>query len=67
MMRAIIEYGQQLGLKRIELSVASINHRAKRMYAKVGFEEEGILRNYTYLKSENRYLDEVLMSYLYPI
>lgn len=67
MMQAIIKYGQQLGLKRIELSVASINYKARHMYAKAGFEEEGVLRNYTYLQSENKYLDEVLMSYLYPI
>lgn len=65
MMQAIVDYGETLGLKRIELSVAAINKRAAHLYEKVGFQQEGVLRNYTYLKSENRYLDEILMSYLY--
>ncbi len=67
MMQAIVEYGAELGLKRMELSVAAINDKATHIYEKAGFQKEGVLRNYTYLKSENRYLDEVLMSYLYPI
>jgi L-phenylalanine/L-methionine N-acetyltransferase len=65
MMQAIIALGSEKGLKRIELSTATINERAIRLYEKVGFQKEGVLRNYTYLKSENRYLDEVMMSYLY--
>jgi L-phenylalanine/L-methionine N-acetyltransferase len=67
MMQAIVDYGAELGLKRIELSVADINNKAAHVYEKAGFQKEGILRNYTYLKSENRYLDEILMAYLYPI
>ncbi len=67
MMQAIVDYGESLGLKRIELSVAAINEKATHMYEKAGFQKEGILRNYTYLKSENKYLDEILMSYLYPL
>ena len=67
MMLAIIDYGKVLGLKRIELSTAVNNDKAIHLYKKVGFREEGILGNYTYLKSKNLYLDEMLMSYLYPI
>lgn len=67
MMQAIVDYGGTFGFKRIELSVAAINEKATHMYEKAGFQKEGILRNYTYLKSENRYLDEILMSYLYPL
>ncbi len=67
MMQAIVEYGKILDLKRIELSVAAINDRAQHLYEKAGFQKEGILRNYTYLKSKNKYLDEILMSYLYPL
>lgn len=67
MMQAIVDYGQSLGLKRIELSVAAINDKAAHVYEKVGFEKEGVLRNYTYLKNENKYLDEILMSYLYSV
>lgn len=67
MLQAIVDYGKTLDLKRIELSVAATNDKATHVYESVGFQKEGVLRNYTYLKSENRYLDEVLMSYLYPI
>lgn len=65
MMQAIIDLGKQKGLKRIELSTATLNNKAIRLYESVGFQKEGVLRNYTYLKSEDRYLDEVMMSYLY--
>ena len=37
---------------------------AIKLYKKVGFEEEGVMRKYTYLKSEGRFLDELLMSYI---
>ena len=65
MMREIIDICRQAGYKRIELSVAVENEKAFRLYEKVGFEKEGILRNYTFLQKENRYFDETLMSYLY--
>jgi L-phenylalanine/L-methionine N-acetyltransferase len=61
----IIALGQNMGLKRIELSVATHNTKAIQLYEKQGFVAEGILKNYTYLKSEERYLDEILMAYLY--
>lgn len=65
MMQAIIDFGKRMNLKRIELSTATVNERAIRLYEAVGFQKEGILKKYTYLKSEDRYLDEVMMSYLY--
>jgi L-phenylalanine/L-methionine N-acetyltransferase len=65
MMQAIIDLGKEKGLLRIELSTATSNDKAIHLYEKMGFQKEGMLRKYTYLKSENRYLDEVLMSYLY--
>jgi L-phenylalanine/L-methionine N-acetyltransferase len=65
MIKAIIDLGQQRGIKRIELSTATTNARAIGLYEKHGFVFEGILRNYTYLKSENRYIDEQLMAYIY--
>ena len=49
---------------RIELSVASINEKAIRLYEKAGFEKEGILKKFTYLESEKKFLDEVMMAYL---
>lgn len=65
MMEEIITLGKQMGLIRIELSTAIINDKAIALYEKVGFEKEGVLRKYTYLKSEGKFLDEVMMSYLY--
>jgi putative acetyltransferase len=62
MMREIIALGQRMGLGRIELSTATINKKAIHLYEKIGFQKEGILRHYTHLKSEGRYLDEVMMS-----
>jgi putative acetyltransferase len=64
MMLEIIDFAKAHGYHRIELSTASFNDRALHLYEKVGFVKEGVLRDYTFLKSENRYIDEVLMSYL---
>jgi L-phenylalanine/L-methionine N-acetyltransferase len=64
MMQEIIDLARQQGYKRIELSVATENLGAIRLYKKVGFEEEGVMRKYAYLKQEDRFLDELLMSYI---
>lgn len=64
MLKEIIEYAKEQGFLRIELSVASENEKAIHLYKKAGFAEEGLLRKYTYLQSENKFLDEVMMSYL---
>jgi RimJ/RimL family protein N-acetyltransferase len=64
MMHDIILFAKQKGFKRIELSVASINERAIHLYEKAGFVKEGHLRNFTYLKSEDKFLDEVMMACL---
>ncbi len=64
MMNEILALSQQKGFLRIELSAATMNEKAIHLYEKVGFQKEGILSRYTYLKSKNQFLDEVLMSYL---
>ena len=64
MMREIMDLANQQGYKRIELSVATENLRAISLYKKVGFEAEGIMKKYAYLKQEGRFLDELLMSYI---
>lgn len=53
-----------LGFSRIELTVATSNNRAIDLYTKCGFKTEGILKNYTFLASENRYIDEQVMAYV---
>lgn len=65
MIQEIIDLTKQNDYKRIELSVATENLGAIRLYKKVGFEEEGVMRKYAYLKSEGRFLDEILMSYIF--
>ncbi len=64
LMQEIIAYAKEQNVLRIELSVSVENIRAINLYKKAGFNQEGILRKYTYLKKENRYIDEVLMSCL---
>ncbi|MEA5461233.1 GNAT family protein [Arcicella sp. LKC2W] len=64
MMNAIINLAAEKGILRIELSAGIANKRAIELYKRAGFVEEGVLRKYTHLKSEGRFIDEVLMSYI---
>ena len=66
MIKAILTFAQERNFKRVELSTGTNNPRAAHLYEKCGFQREGILRNYSFLKGENRYIDEVLMSYIWP-
>ena len=65
MLLEIIQLAKEWGLRRIELSVAHINEKAIRLYEKTGFQQEGVLRDYCWLKSENRYMDEIMMAYIF--
>jgi len=64
MMKEIIDHAKEKGFLRIELSAAVINEKAIRLYEKAGFFKEGILKKYTYLKKENKFLDEVMMAWV---
>ncbi len=64
MLQEILAWAQQRGFLRIELTVATFNTKAIALYKKAGFVEEGVLRQFTYLKSQNKLIDETLMSYL---
>lgn len=64
MMEEIIARCKEMGFLRIELSTYTGNEKAIRLYEKAGFQQEGVLRKYSHLKSENRFIDEVMMSYL---
>jgi putative acetyltransferase len=55
---------KNLGFTRIELTVATSNHKAISLYEKCGFNTEGILKNYTFLASQNRYIDEQVMAFI---
>ncbi len=62
-MRVIVDYGfREMGLHRIQLSVAPFNPAAVRVYEKAGFTEEG--RHRELVLHDGRWYDEVLMSIL---
>ena len=65
MLEFCIKKAKELGAAKVQLYSNTMLGPAIHLYEKVGFEKEGVLRKYTYLKSEDRFLDEVLMSYLY--
>jgi putative acetyltransferase len=64
MMTAILQLARQHQRVRVELSVATINHAAIALYEKHGFVKEGVLRRYTWYRAENRFIDEVMMSFI---
>ncbi len=64
MMHEIIDFCRNIAVTRIELSVAVHNEKAIQLYESVGFTKEGVLKNYTYLKSKDQFIDEILMSNL---
>ncbi|MFI3621473.1 GNAT family protein [Vagococcus fluvialis] len=64
MLEEIIAWAKEAGvIKRLEIKVQERNTRALKLYEKVNFETEGIIRR-GYLSEDNEYLDIVLMSYL---
>jgi RimJ/RimL family protein N-acetyltransferase len=61
--RLIVGHGfEQLGLHRIQLEAYSHNHRALRVYEKVGFRTEGVRREAQF--RNGAWLDEVIMAVL---
>ena len=63
--RMIVGYGfERLGLHRISLEVYSFNPRARRVYDKVGFVAEGVLRDA--LRWGDEWIDATVMSILAP-
>ena len=65
MLHQIILLGKEKGILRLELGVSAINTKAIHIYQKAGFQKEGFLKKYIYLKNENLFLDDILMAYLY--
>ena len=62
-MRMMVDYGfRELKLHRISLGVFAFNPRAIRVYEKVGFKREGVLRDILFYDGE--YHDEIVMSIL---
>lgn len=65
MMKEIMAFVGKSGILRVELSVSVSNEKAHQLYEKFGFQKEGILRKYTHLKSEDKFIDEILMSFIF--
>lgn len=62
-MQTLLSYlFDQLGLHRIGLTVHASNERARRSYAKSGFREEGVLRDWAFFNGA--WVDGILMSVL---
>lgn len=65
MLEEIKSFATANNFLRIELTVAVNNEKAIRLYEKSGFIKEGVLKKYTLLKRENRFIDEAVMAYLF--
>jgi RimJ/RimL family protein N-acetyltransferase len=61
LLKAVIEQAKAFGLEKIELHVYTTNAPAIRLYEKVGFEREGLIRKYRQL--DGVYYDSLMMSY----
>jgi RimJ/RimL family protein N-acetyltransferase len=64
MLRRLLAIAAEKGFTRVELTVAVENRRAIQLYEKVGFINEGVLKNYSFLAAQNRYIDEQVMAKL---
>jgi RimJ/RimL family protein N-acetyltransferase len=63
MMKRAIELAKDRGFHRLGLTVVADNHRAIKVYEKVGFKKEGMARE-TFYGDDHRYHDEVEMGLL---
>lgn len=60
LLTATIEKSKQMGLEKIELNVYSNNLNAIKLYKKLGFTEEGMIKNYR--KLDGKYFDSIIMA-----
>lgn len=65
MIRSAVALARSRGFRRMELTVATSNVRAIGVYERAGFKFEGVLRDYSYLASEGRYIDEQVMGLIF--
>jgi ribosomal protein S18 acetylase RimI-like enzyme len=64
LMQDIITFAKAHNRRRVDLTVSAENEKAIALYKKCGFVIEGLLKNYTHLASQNRFIDEYMMCYL---
>jgi RimJ/RimL family protein N-acetyltransferase len=60
LMREGIRIAKERRMHRIELTIVADNHRAIRLYEKVGFQREGLKRE-NYRGEDGKYHDEIIM------
>lgn len=63
-MEALLQDLRSEGLKRLELLVVSDNHKAIAFYKKLGFEVEGLFKNFLKRANSEDYVDEFAMALL---
>lgn len=61
LMEALIELARERGGRRITLRVFAPNERARRLYERLGFEVEGVLRG-EFMIGKGEYVDDVFMA-----
>ena len=59
LIQANLDHAKKIGLEKIELDVFTSNTRAIALYKKIGFIEEGLIKNYR--KLDNEYFDCLIM------
>lgn len=64
LMQDIIAFAKVHDRSRVDLTVSTENEKAIALYKKCGYAIEGLLKNYSYLASQNRFIDEYMMCYL---
>jgi ribosomal protein S18 acetylase RimI-like enzyme len=61
LMEGLIELARERGGRRMTLRVFAPNERARRLYERLGFEIEGVLRR-EFMVGDQEYVDDVLMA-----
>jgi ribosomal protein S18 acetylase RimI-like enzyme len=61
LVEALIELARERGGRRVTLRVFAPNERARRLYERLGFTVEGVLRG-EFMVGEQEYVDDVLMA-----
>jgi ribosomal protein S18 acetylase RimI-like enzyme len=61
LMEAAVEEARSRGARRLTLRVFGPNERARRLYERLGFEVEGVLRS-EFRVGENEYVDDYMMA-----
>jgi RimJ/RimL family protein N-acetyltransferase len=61
LMEALIELARERGGRRITLRVFAPNERAQRLYERLGFQAEGVLRG-EFMIGDGEFVDDMLMA-----